>query len=62
MKLYSWQNLVWNHIVMQNFVWILKFEFFKPPRMGKPSKTKVVGLKMSWNFIIDIFLFEIILS
>jgi hypothetical protein len=25
--------LVWNHLVMQNYVWILKFEFFKLPRM-----------------------------
>ena len=30
--------LVWNDIVMQNYVWILKFEFFKLSRMEKPPK------------------------
>jgi hypothetical protein len=30
--------LVWNHLVMQNYVWILKFEFFKLPRREKPLK------------------------
>jgi hypothetical protein len=27
--------LVWNHLVIQNYVWILKFEFFKLPQMEK---------------------------
>jgi hypothetical protein len=30
--------LVWNHFVMQNFVWIFKFEIFKRPQMEKPPK------------------------
>jgi NADH/NAD ratio-sensing transcriptional regulator Rex len=30
--------LVWNHLVMQNYAWILKFEFFKLSRMEKPPK------------------------
>jgi hypothetical protein len=30
--------LVWNHLVMQNYVLILKFEFFKLPPMEKPPK------------------------
>jgi hypothetical protein len=25
--------LVWNRLVIQNFVWILKFEIFKRPQM-----------------------------
>jgi hypothetical protein len=29
---------------------------------GKTTKIKVVGLEMLWNIIINIFLFEIILS
>jgi hypothetical protein len=33
--------LVWNHLVMQNYVWILKFEIFKLPRMEKPPKQKL---------------------
>jgi hypothetical protein len=38
--------LVWNYLVMQNYAWILKFEFFKLPRMGKNIKIKVVGLQI----------------
>jgi hypothetical protein len=38
--------LVWNHLVMQNYVWLLKFEFFKLPRMEKTIKIKVVGVEM----------------
>jgi hypothetical protein len=30
--------LVWNNLVMQNYVWILKFELFKLPRFEKPPK------------------------
>jgi hypothetical protein len=30
--------LVWNHLVIQNYVWILQFDFFKLPRMQKPPK------------------------
>jgi hypothetical protein len=31
-------DLAWNHLVKQNYVKILKFEFFKLPRMEKPPK------------------------
>jgi hypothetical protein len=30
--------LVWNHLVMQNYVWILKFKIFKLPQIKKPPK------------------------
>jgi hypothetical protein len=36
--------LVWNYLVMQNYVWILKFEFFKLAR--KTTKIKVVDFEM----------------
>jgi hypothetical protein len=47
--------LVWNHLVMQNYVWILKFEFFKLSRMEKPTKIKScrywnVMKLCSWQF------------
>jgi hypothetical protein len=40
--------LVWNHLVMQNYVWILKFEIwiFQITSDGKTTKIKVVGLEM----------------
>jgi hypothetical protein len=40
--------LVWNHLVIQNFVWILKFKIFKRRRMEKNNKIKVVGIEMLW--------------
>jgi hypothetical protein len=36
--------LIWNHLVKENYVWIskiLKFEFFKQPRMDKQQKQKL---------------------
>jgi hypothetical protein len=38
--------LVWNNIFMQNYVWILKFDFFQTISDGKTTKIKVVGLEM----------------
>jgi hypothetical protein len=35
--------LVWNHLVMQNYVWILKFDFFQTTSDEKTTKIKVVG-------------------
>jgi hypothetical protein len=30
--------LVWNYLIMQNFVWILKSKILKPPRMEKTPR------------------------
>jgi hypothetical protein len=30
--------LIWNHHVTQNYVWILKFDFFQMTSYGKPPK------------------------
>jgi hypothetical protein len=38
--------LVWNHLVMQNYVWILKFDFFSNYLGSKTTKIKVIGLEM----------------
>jgi hypothetical protein len=46
--------LVWTHLVMQNFIWILKFKFLMISD-GKPTKIKVIDFEMSCNFIIDNF-------
>jgi hypothetical protein len=37
--------LVWNHLVMQNFVWILKFEIFKQARIENHQNKSC----RSWN-------------
>jgi hypothetical protein len=48
--------LVWYHLVMQNYVWILKFELFKPPRMenhqNKSCRSWILMKLCNWKFLI----------
>ena len=39
-----------------------KIRIFQTTSDGKTTKTKVVGLEKLWNFVVDNFLFKIILS
>jgi hypothetical protein len=47
-----------NSLCSQICIWgskILKFNFFKQPRMEKSTKTKVVDLDEDYNFVVDEF-------
>jgi hypothetical protein len=44
--------LIWNDLVMQNYIWIQNLNF-QMASDGKTTKMKVVGLKKLCNFIVD---------